>query len=102
MGNNVRIGVVGASAVWVPALTGMTISRDLPAQLILDMRAHDVVEFVFHLESQLARTCAVDAFGPIGDDTGDQGVRFAADARGDLVAGDAAQRVDLFADRAGD
>src|SRR5579872_490355 len=70
--------------------------RNLPAQLVLDMHAHDLVEFFLGLEAELARPPRVDAFRPTRDNAHDQFVWLPLDARSYLEAGDAGKRLDLL------
>jgi len=64
------------------------------------MGADDVVERRFHLEAEHEAAARIEAAWPAGNDALNQFVRCTLDAPGDFVAGDAAQRRDLFADRA--
>src|SRR5436190_8654042 len=66
------------------------------AAVFVDMDAHDLVERALGLEAELARTARLDALRPALDDARDQRVLGAANARGNAVAGDAAQRRDLL------
>src|SRR5450756_840948 len=90
MASNVRPGARGASAS----------GRDPASQLVFDMDADDVVECRFHLEAEREAAARIEAAWPAGHNAFDQFVRCTLDAPGDLVAGDAAQRRNLFADRA--
>src|SRR4029453_6040584 len=77
-------------------------SRDeRAAAVFVDMDAHDLVERALGLEAELARTARLDALRPALDDARDQRVLGAANARGDAVAGNAAQRCDLLGHGAG-
>ena len=73
---------------------------NLPLQFVLDVCADYVFETVFGLKSEITRTLGVETLGPAGNNALDKFVRCAADARGDIVAGYAAERFDLFSDRA--
>src|SRR5579864_9132051 len=75
-------------------------SRDLAAQFVVDMDADDLVERSFRLKAQRQRAAWIEPARPAGDDPRHQRVRLAADAGGDPVAGDAAQRGDLLGHRA--
>src|SRR6185437_7880480 len=63
------------------------------------MDADDLVEAVLDLEAERHGPPGVETARPAGDDALDQRIGLAADARGDLVAGDALQGRDLLADR---
>src|SRR5262245_15112203 len=71
------------------------------AAVFVDMDAHDLVERVLGLEAKLARAPRLDALRPALDDARDKRVLDAADARGNALAGDAAQRRDLLGHGAG-
>src|SRR5215472_16216205 len=94
---NVRFAARGASA---DCRCDFWLINDFSAQLVLYMRTDDVVEHRFSLESELACPPGVDAFGPAGNDSLDELVRLAADARGHLVPGNTVQGLDLLTDRA--
>src|ERR1700690_2221111 len=94
MASNVRPGASGASAGFPEELS------DLSPQLVLDMGADDVVERRFPLEAEREAAARIEAAWPAGDDALNQFVRCTLDESADLVAGDAAQRRDLFPDLA--
>ena len=77
------------------------IMPDHAAQLVLDVDADDVVERAFRDESEFARPPGLEAVRPAVDDAHHQRIGLAADAGGDLVAGDPPQRFDLLGDGAG-
>ena len=64
-------------------------------EVFVDVDAHDFVERILGSEAQLARAPRLDALRPARDDARDQWVFGAANAPGDAVAGDAAQRGNL-------
>src|SRR5437870_2377415 len=64
------------------------------------MGADDVVERGLDAEAERQRLARVEAARPAVDDAHDQFVGRAADTLGNLIAGDAAERRDLLADRA--
>src|SRR5712692_1676675 len=98
MGPNVRAGARGARILsWHRADAGLS---DLSAQLVLDMRADDVIECGFDLEAERDAAARVEAARPAGDNARDQFIRRAADALGDTIAGDALERGNLLADGA--
>src|SRR5262249_43556831 len=70
-------------------------------QFVLDVCADNVVETVLSLKSEITRTPRIETLGPATNDLLDKLVGYPADARGYLAACDAAQRFDLFSDRAG-
>ena len=74
--------------------------HDFPAQLILNMRTDNVVECGLGLKSQIPGALRVETLGPAGNNPLDKFVGLAPDARSDLLAGNTAQCVDLFPDRA--
>jgi len=74
--------------------------HDFPAQLILDMRTDDLVECGFGLKSEITGALRVEALGPAGNNSLDKFVGLAPDARSDFFAGNTAQCIDLFPDRA--
>src|SRR5689334_13855978 len=74
-------------------------SDELAAEFVLDMDADDVVERSLGSgETELTRALGFEVARPAVDNTHDEGIRFAFDAGGDLVAGDPLQGCDLFAD----
>src|SRR5712691_4947287 len=75
---------------------------DYSAQLVVDVDAHDVVERGLGAEAERGGAAGVEPLRPAADDARDQLVGLAADARRNLVAGDALERGDLLGDRAGD
>ena len=84
-------------ARWCPP--PVSSSADPAAEFVLDMGADDLVEVLLGPEAQ--RLCAfrVEIARPAVDDPDDCLVGLLADQRHGLVAGDAAQRLDLLADR---
>ena len=74
--------------------------HDFPAQFILDMRTDDLVKCGFGLKSEITGALRIEALGPAGNNSLDKFVRLAPDARSDFVAGNTAQCIDLFPDRA--
>lgn len=62
------------------------------------MRSDDGIKRGLGLESKIASTLCIKPLGPAGNNTLDKLVRFTADTRDNLVASDAAERVDLLAD----
>src|SRR5436305_12187884 len=70
--------------------------RHAAAELVLNMRADDRVKTVFRLEAQFLGAARDEFLRPAADDPLDQFVRFPADQRDGLVAGNAAQRLDLL------
>src|SRR5271169_759552 len=82
----------------VPPCSREELSAHLPAQLIVDVGAHDVIEGILGLEAESRRAHWVEALRPAGDDAGDGGVRLAANALHHLFAGDIAERSDMLAD----
>src|SRR5215468_10560433 len=77
-------------------------SLDFPAQFLVDVDAHDVVERGLGAKAERGGTTRVEPLRPAGDDPVDCLVGLAADARGHFRPGDAGERFDLLADRAGD
>src|SRR6266852_5573107 len=75
--------------------------RDLAGELVLDVGANDIVEARLGPEAERERALALEPLRPAADDARDGRIALAADAGGDLVAGDPSQRRDLLADRAG-
>ena len=63
---------------------------NFPAQLVLDVRADNIIKACFGLESEIACTLGVEPLSPTGNDSLDKLVRRAADARGHLVTCDTA------------
>src|SRR6185312_11967808 len=74
-------------------------AADLAAELVLDVRADDLVEARFRLEPERFGTARIEIGGPAVDDPGDGCIRHVADQLHGLVAGGAPQRLDLFAHR---
>src|SRR5690242_437725 len=66
------------------------------------MGANDVIEGFFDPEAEIATTLRIETACPARDDAFHQRVLDAADACGDLVPRDAAERLDLFANGAAD
>src|SRR5919201_5743480 len=82
-----RVGAFGAASV-----------HERAAAVFFDMDAHDLVERVLGFEAELARAARLNALRPARDDARDQRVLGPANARGNALAGDAAQRRDLLGD----
>jgi hypothetical protein len=74
---------------------------DLSAEFILDMGEDNIVNRTFSPVPKVACALGVGSLGPPGDDSLDQFIGRSANARSHLVACNTAERVDLFADRAG-
>src|SRR5580704_3970379 len=74
--------------------------RDFAAQFVRDMDADDLVERRLRLKAERQRAAGIEPARPAGDDPRHQRVRLAADAGGDFVSGDTAQRGDLLGNRA--
>ena len=64
------------------------------------MRSDDVVKRGLGLKPKIASALCIKPLGPAGDNSLDKLVRFTADTRGNFVASDAAECIDLLADRA--
>src|SRR5262245_50229634 len=94
-----QVGRRSAAMSW-PGLTKLR--HELPAQIVVDMHADDLVERGFRLESELAGSGAIEPAGPALDDLHDERVGLVLHALGDALAGDALQRGDLLADGAAD
>src|SRR5438128_10158389 len=77
------------------------LGRDLAGELVLDMGANDVVEARLGPKAERDRALALEPLRPAANDARDGRIALAADAGGDLVAGDPSERRDLLADRAG-
>src|SRR5579871_791010 len=75
-------------------------SNEAAAELVVDVNANDLVEGRLRLEAERERALRIEAAGPAGDHARNQRIRLAADARGDALAGDPAQRGQLFGDGA--
>src|SRR5271155_1210766 len=73
---------------------------DLAAQFVLDMHADDLVKRTLGGKTESARAGRIEPARPAGNDPRHQRIRLAADAGGDLIAGDPAQRGDLLGHRA--
>src|SRR4029453_7538493 len=89
------LSITGAQRVHGAVFAAMS-PDEATATVFVDMDAHDLVERVLGLEAELARAARLDTLRPALDDARHQRVLGAADARGDAVAGDAAQRRDLL------
>src|SRR5579883_2091852 len=72
---------------------------DPSAQLILDMRADNLVERRLGPKAQRGGAARVKILRPAGHDLGDRGVGLAADASYGIGAGNARERRDLLANR---
>ena len=72
--------------------------RDCAAEFVLDMGADDLVEGCFRLEAEGNRPAGIEILRPAGDHPGYRLVGLVADQLHRLVAGDAPERLDLFAD----
>src|SRR5213076_1454699 len=69
------------------------------AELILDVNADDVIERLLGGgEGELERAVGDEVARPARDDADDGRIGHTLDARGDVLAGDAIDRGDLFAD----
>src|SRR5262249_1183625 len=77
---------------------GVVLAHERAAAVFVDMDAHDLVKRALGFEAELARAARLDALRPACDDARDQWVFRAANARGNLIAGDTAQRRDLLGD----
>src|SRR6185436_12899494 len=94
----------------VPAFAGtsgegaypLVLRDELAGAILVDMDAHDLVERALRLESQLTRPLRLDALRPALDHAGNERIALAPDARGDALAGNPLERVDLLGNRAGD
>lgn len=64
------------------------------------MPSDDVVKGGLGLKPKIASALCIKLLGPAGNNSLDKFVRFTVDTRGNLVASDAAERVDLLSDRA--
>src|SRR5262245_30820222 len=62
-------------------------TRIMPAQLILDMNADNLIERCLGAESERGRAARVEILRPTGDDFRDRLVWLAANASRDIVAG---------------
>src|SRR5215472_12940874 len=72
---------------------------ELTTKFVVDVNPDDIVKGVFgRRETELPRPSGVEIAWPSGDDTRDERIALAPDARGDLVSGHALERGDLFAD----
>src|ERR1700675_3338324 len=74
--------------------------RDLAAQVLFDMDADDLVERFFRSKAQGERAAGIESMRPAGDDARNERIGLVADAGRHRVAGDAAERFDLFGDGA--
>src|SRR5262245_20580644 len=70
------------------------------AAVFVDMDAYDFVERALGLEAEVTGAARIDALRPARHDARDQRVLGAANAPGNAVAGDSAQRRDLLCDSA--
>src|ERR1700720_1872045 len=77
-----------------------TSTRNPPAELILDVRPDDCVERGLRPEPQRRRAARVEILRPAGDDFCYHFVGLAADAAGDVGAGDPGESRNLLADGA--
>src|SRR6266850_7990000 len=68
----------------------------VPAQLVFDVNADDLVERALASEAEGQRAARVEAARPAGHDARDHRIRLAANARRDLVAGHPRERFDLL------
>src|SRR5919204_3809514 len=94
------LSITGAHRVQ-GAVFAATSPHEATGAVFVDMDAHDFVERVLGLEAELTRAARLDALRPARDDARDQRVLGAANARGNAIAGDAAQRRDLLGHGAG-
>src|SRR6185312_15359442 len=72
-------------------------AADLAAELVLDVRADDLVEARFRLEPERLGAARVEIGRPALNDPDDGRIRHIADQLHRLVAGRPPQRLDLFA-----
>src|SRR5262245_65278695 len=72
--------------------------RNLSVQFIFNVRADNVIECGFGPEPELVSPFRMESLGPAGDDSLDELIRRPTDSRGNFVAGDATQRLDLLSD----
>ena len=70
------------------------------AQLILDVHADDLIKRSLGAKAKRDRAPRIEATRPAVHDLHDHRIWLMPDARDDLIAGDATERGDLFADRA--
>src|SRR5216683_103370 len=76
---------------------GRYLRRDLAGELVLDMGANDIVKACLGPEAEREGALALEPLRPAADDARDGWIALAADAAGDLVAGDPSERRDLLA-----
>src|SRR3979411_3383000 len=81
----------------------MTVSAasgdELAAEFVFDMNPDDIVEGLFGGgKAELERALGDEVARPAADNTDDGRIRHPLDARGDVLAGDAVEGCDLFAD----
>src|SRR6516165_11832168 len=72
---------------------------DSATQFVVDMDADDIVKRGIAAETELAGAARIEPARPAGNDTRDQRIGLAADARRHFVAGDPPQGGDLLGHR---
>src|SRR6202043_4161314 len=75
------------------------LSGDFAAKFVFDVSAHNLLERALGRKAERSCATCFEPCRPAADDALDCGISFATDTRDHLSAGDAAQRLDLFANR---